>query len=82
MPEVKGMEMLTQIIRHIVDHPEQVAIEEQSSNRGIALMVSVHDDDVGKVIGREGRVINALRQIVRVCGLWPTQRITIDLAGK
>ena len=73
------MEVLVQIIKQIVDHPDEVKISESTANRNVVLKVKVHDDDIGKLIGKEGRIINALRQLVRVCGRWETQRVLLEL---
>ncbi len=73
------MEVLVQMIRQIVDNPDDVKVSESQANRNVVLKVKVHDDDIGKLIGKDGRIINALRQLVRVCGRWETQRVLLEL---
>jgi predicted RNA-binding protein YlqC (UPF0109 family) len=72
-------ELLTQIIKHLVDKPEEVSVQEVQGERSVILEVKVAADDVGKVIGREGRIINALRQIVKAAAGKTNKRISIEL---
>jgi uncharacterized protein len=72
-------ELLQQIIRNIVDAPEEVRVNEVESERALILEVRVAPDDVGKVIGREGRIINALRQIIKAAAGKRARRVTLDL---
>ena len=72
-------ELLTQIIKHIVDHPDQVTVNEVQGERSVVLEIKVAPEDVGKVIGREGRIINALRQIIKAAGGKSNKRVNIEL---
>lgn len=72
-------ELLTQIIKHIVDNPDDVSINEVQGERAIVLEIKVAPDDVGKVIGREGRIINALRQIIKAAAGKRNKRVNIEL---
>jgi len=58
-------ENLAQIIKVIADHPEQVEVTRHIQGPSITFHVKVAPDDAGKVIGKEGRVINALRLLVK-----------------
>ena len=72
-------ELLTQIIRQIVDNPEEVIVNEVQGERAVVLEIKVAPDDVGKVIGREGRIINALRQIIKAAAGKRDKRVNIEL---
>lgn len=72
-------ELLTQIIKQIVDSPEEVVVNEVQGERAIVLEIKVAPDDVGKVIGREGRIINALRQIIKAAAGKRDKRVNIEL---
>ncbi len=61
-------EALEHLVRGIVDHPDEVSIELVSQGRNRVLEVQVHPDDVGKVIGRNGRTVKALRQVMGSVG--------------
>ncbi|MGI8427325.1 MAG: KH domain-containing protein [Actinomycetota bacterium] len=53
------------IASYLVEHPDDVQIEEEESGRTLIFELIVHPDDVGKVIGRNGRIARALRTVVK-----------------
>jgi len=57
-------EALDHLVRGIVDSPEDVAVALKTNRRGDTLEVRVHPDDLGRVIGRQGRTARALRTVV------------------
>ena len=57
-------EALGHLVRGIVDHPDDVVVTTRSQRRGKVLLVRVHPDDMGRVIGRAGRTASALRTVV------------------
>jgi predicted RNA-binding protein YlqC (UPF0109 family) len=57
-------EALEHLVKGIVDHPEDVVIKEKNHRRGSTLEVHVNPEDIGKVIGRNGRTAKALRTVV------------------
>ena len=61
-------EALEHLVRGIVDHPDDVRVDMVSGRRGRTLEVRVHPDDLGKVIGRQGRTAKALRQVMSGVG--------------
>ena len=61
-------EALEHLVRGIVDHPDDVVVRDKQLRRGSILEVRVHPDDLGKVIGRNGRTARALRTVVGAIG--------------
>lgn len=61
-------EALEHLVRGIVDHPDDVRVDLVDNRRGQRLEVRVHPDDLGRVIGRNGRTAKALRQVVAGVG--------------
>ncbi|MDR0989757.1 MAG: RNA-binding protein [Propionibacteriaceae bacterium] len=57
-------EALAHLVRGLVDHPDDVRVKDRNLRRGRMLEVRVNPDDVGKVIGRQGRTAQALRTVV------------------
>lgn len=55
---------LEHLVRGIVAHPEDVSVRDKQLRRGSLLEVRVHPDDLGKVIGRNGRTATALRTVI------------------
>ena len=60
--------VLEYVVRHIVDDPDAIRVEVEERRRGIELHLNVAPDDMGKVIGRRGRVAQAMRTVVRAAG--------------
>lgn len=61
-------EELEDIVRTMVDHPDQVEVYEVPDGRSVRLELAVDPDDLGKVIGRQGRTARALRALLDVRG--------------
>ena len=59
-------ELIEFVARSIVDHPDDVRVEEEEEGDRIVYRLYVADDDMGKVIGREGRIANAMRNLLKV----------------
>lgn len=62
-------DLVEYVLRGIVARPEEVQVEESEDSRGTVLRVRVAPEDVGKVIGRGGRMVRALRTLVRAAGV-------------
>jgi hypothetical protein len=72
--------VLDYLVRNIVDEPDGVVIELDEGRRGdVRLSVHVAPDDMGKVIGRRGRVAQALRAVVRAAGAREGVEVTVDI---
>lgn len=61
-------DLLHYLVASMVDHPEHIAIRELLGQRNIAYVVMVDQEDMGKVIGKGGRIANALRILMRAAG--------------
>ena len=61
-------EALEHLVKGIVEHPDEVTVRDRTLRRGRILEVRVHPDDLGKVIGRQGRTANALRTVIHALG--------------
>ena len=59
-------ELVEYIVKSIVAEPESVTITEENSDTGVLIKLEVAEDDKGRVIGREGRVAEAIRTLLRV----------------
>ena len=73
-------EIVEYLARRLVDDPEAVSVEEVEREGAIVLQLHVAQDDVGKVIGRQGRIARALRTLVRASGARDDRRIVLEIA--
>ena len=69
------------LVSSLVEHPEDVRVERRDSDEGAVYEVSVHADDTGKVIGRQGRVIKAIRVLVRAAASVDGSDATVEVIG-
>ena len=61
-------DVLEYLARSLVEHPDSVEVTAVDDDRGTILTLRVHPDDMGKVIGRGGRIARAIRTVVRAAG--------------
>jgi predicted RNA-binding protein YlqC (UPF0109 family) len=74
------MKALTEYIaKSLVDHPEEVVVDEVRHGNRVTLELSVAKDDMGRVIGRGGRVANAIRTLLRVAAEREDCQATLDV---
>lgn len=66
---MSSRETLEFVVSYLVDNPDEVRIEEELSGRTIMYDLYVHPDDIGKVIGRNGRIARAIRTVVKAAAL-------------
>lgn len=71
--------LIETIVSPLVDYPDEIEIHEQEEERKITYHLSVHKDDVGKVIGKHGRVAKAIRTIVYAAGSNSKKRVYLDI---
>lgn len=72
-------EFLETVVKQLVNHPEQVVIEEEESETSLTLKISVADDDKGKVIGKEGKIAKALRTITKAASRNVPKSVYVDI---
>jgi predicted RNA-binding protein YlqC (UPF0109 family) len=73
-------ELLEYIARRLVDEPDAVRVETEEREDAVVFRLHVAPDDVGKVIGRQGRLARALRSIVRAAGARADRRYVLEIA--
>ena len=72
-------ELLTYIAQSLVDHPDEVEVSERESDGEILLELRVNSDDMGKVIGRQGRIAKEIRTLVRSYAQRTGAKVTVDI---
>lgn len=79
MSETRDQEFVEYVVKSLVDHPEAVVVERKIDEMGVLITLSVHADDMGMVIGREGMTAKALRTLLRVIGAKNNARVNLKI---
>jgi predicted RNA-binding protein YlqC (UPF0109 family) len=72
-------ELIEYIAKSLVDHPEEVQVREMGNGSRIRLELSVAKDDMGRVIGKGGKVANSIRTLLRVAAEREGKQVTLDV---
>lgn len=72
-------ELVSYLVQSIVEDPDKVEVEEFDEGEELILEVRVAQPDLGRVIGREGRVAKAIRTVARAAGSAEERRISVDI---
>jgi predicted RNA-binding protein YlqC (UPF0109 family) len=72
-------ELVEYIAKSIVNAPDEVIVTEEENEQGITLKLQVADDDKGRVIGKQGRIAEAMRTLVRVKAAKAGTRATLEI---
>ncbi|ENH98264.1 hypothetical protein J416_00924 [Gracilibacillus halophilus YIM-C55.5] len=71
--------LIETMIEPLVDHPEAIKISEKEEMNKIVYHLQVHEDDVGKVIGKNGRIAKSIRTVVYAAGMKSDKKIYLDI---
>ena len=66
------------IAKSLVDSPEEVVVTETEGNQGTVIELRVAPDDMGKVIGKQGRIAKALRTVVKAAAIRENKKATVE----
>ncbi len=73
-------ELLEIIVRNLVDHPEAISINEvKDGESSVVLELKVAPDDMGKVIGKQGRIAKAIRTVVKAAAINEDKKVTVEI---
>lgn len=75
-------ELVEMITKALVDSPDDVRINETQGESIVILEINVSTDDVGKIIGREGRIANAIRTVVKAAAAKQRKKVTVEIVTK
>ena len=77
------MKQLVEIItKALVDNPDEVRVNETEGESIVILEINVSPEDVGKIIGREGRIANAIRTVVKAAAAKQRKKVTVEIITK
>lgn len=72
-------ELVEVIAKALVDHPEDVSVNEKNEGRTIVLELHVAEGDMGKVIGKQGRIAKAIRSVVKAAAAKEDKKVVVDI---
>ena len=72
-------DLLLYIARSLVEHPDDVTVTEVQGTDEFTLELRVNPDDMGKVIGRQGRIAKEIRTVVRSCAQRAGVKVSVDI---
>ncbi len=72
-------ELILVIAKALADHPEEVRVQVKDDEHTVVYELSVHPDDAGKVIGKQGRIAKAIRTVVTSASVKSNKRVIVDI---
>ena len=72
-------ELLEVIAKNLVDHPEEVIVTEIEGEKSLVLELKVAPDDMGKVIGKQGRIAKAIRTVIKAAAVHDDKHIVVEI---
>ena len=78
--EITGIkEMLTYLVANLVDDPDSIQVNVLENGNTITLQLRVAAEDMGRVIGRQGRIAKEIRTLIKAMGLRDDKRVMVDI---
>ena len=72
-------ELLEIIAKNLVDNPEQVVVNQRVDEDALILELTVAQDDIGKVIGKQGRIAKAIRTVVKAAASRENKKVAVEI---
>ncbi len=72
-------ELVRVIAASLVDHPDQVVVNEKETEKALVIELSVAQEDMGKVIGKQGRIAKAIRTVVKAAATKDDKKVVVDI---
>ena len=76
---ISQKQVLTDIAKALVDFPDEVTVSESETDDSVTLILSVAPGDMGKVIGRQGKIAKSIRAVMKASGNVAQKRITVEI---
>lgn len=76
---VNYKELVEFVAKHLVTQPDAVSVESEEEENGIKVMIRVAHEDVGRIIGKRGATINAIRLLAKAAAVKAGERVDVDI---
>lgn len=72
-------ELVEVIAKSLVDHPDEVVVTEKETDKSITVVLKVASDDMGKVIGKQGRIAKSIRTVVKAAATKDDKKVVVEI---
>jgi predicted RNA-binding protein YlqC (UPF0109 family) len=72
-------ELVEVIAKSLVDHPDEVVVTEKETDKAITVILKVASDDMGKVIGKQGRIAKSIRTVVKAAATKDDKKVVVEI---
>lgn len=72
-------ELVEMIAKALVDNPDEVKVNEVEGSQSVIIELTVADEDMGKVIGKQGRIAKAIRTVVKAAAIKDNKRVVVEI---
>lgn len=72
-------ELVEYIAKALVDNPDEVSVNEIEGSQSIIIELKVASDDMGKIIGKQGRIVKAIRTVVKAAAIKENKRVVVEI---
>lgn len=79
MEKFRDQSFLEYLVKSLVDHPDDVKVERKVDEMGVLLLLKVHAQDMGQVVGRQGATAKAIRSLLRIVGIRNNARVNLKI---
>jgi Predicted RNA-binding protein (contains KH domain) len=79
MEVVRMKELVEVIAKSLVDHPDEVVVTEKETEKAIVVELKVASDDMGKVIGKQGRIAKSIRTVVKAAATKDDKKVVVEI---
>lgn len=77
--EITGLSFIRYVLENLVEDKDQLSVEGRIDELGVLITVKVSDNDMGKLIGKSGQTVKALRTLLRILGGNASQRVNLKI---
>lgn len=72
-------ELVEYIAKSLVDNPEKVSVNEVENSKSVTIELRVADEDMGKIIGKQGKIAKAIRTVVKAAAIKQNKRVVVEI---